>query len=858
MKNYLFTFLFMSGLFIILIFLLPMDQWQAKKKKESGAGLAMDAWAFARAYPASKIEMSAFTRGWQKQDFQRKLSESIRSDQAAWEAIGPKNIGGRTLCLAFNPLNPNTIYAGSASGGLWVSHSAGEGYSAWQQVETGFPVLGVSTIAIHPADTNIMYIGTGEVYNYQNTAPGVVNRLTRGTYGIGILKSTDGGQSWTKSLDWSYEDLRGINEIVLNPLRPETVYAATTEGLYRSYDGGANWTLIHPVQMAVDIEIHSSDTSRIFVASGNFGSAGNGIYRSVNSGASFSKLSGGLPNSVSGKIHISIYEANPNILYASVAETFFSAGLYQSADGGDTWTNVNAEDVAKYQGWYSHDIAVHPSNSNTLIYVGIDTWKSTDGGSSLTQKSYWSAWDFGLTPVGGPEGPPFYVHADIHAAYYHPANANHVFLATDGGIFFSADGGENFEGRNGSYQTQQFYANFSNSPTDSAYAVGGMQDNATAIYVGGDSWKRAIGGDGLSASIHPVHDDTIFGSYQYLGMARSYDKGDNFEFIVPPGGNANTSFAAPFELAPTMPDRIYAGREYLFRSDNLGDTWTQTTVSPIDGNPIKSIAVSHQNPDLVYLATAPFNSSSPPAGIFKSTNAGASWTNITAGLPNRIPMDLEVNPENDNILYVVYSGFGTSHVYKSENGGINWSATDSGLPDLPTNTIAIDPENTDHLYIGNDLGIYFSHNGGKNWEIFVSGLPDATLVMHLSISESNRKLRAATHGNGVYQSPLVPAEATGIAGIYEGFSLGQNYPNPVRNITRIPFSLDQPAMVSMTILDQQGKIVWNIPAKLYPGGEHEIRFEPGTLASGMYQYQLEGKTVGSGEYFDGGKTLLKL
>src|SRR4029450_6467691 len=134
-----------------------------------------------------------------------------------WEAIGPMNFGGRTLALCFNPLNPNTIFAGSASGGLWRSFTAGIGPNAWHQIETGFPLLGVAAIAINPTDSNEIFIGTGEVYNDQNTGTGFAVRTTRGTYGIGILKSSDGGMTWSKSLDWQYDELKGVQDILINP-----------------------------------------------------------------------------------------------------------------------------------------------------------------------------------------------------------------------------------------------------------------------------------------------------------------------------------------------------------------------------------------------------------------------------------------------------------------------------------------------------------------------------------------------------------------------------------------------------------------------------------------------------------------
>jgi len=184
--------------------------------------------------------------------------------------------------LAFNPQNPNTIWAGSASGGLWKTISDGIGVEAWKYVPTGFPVLGVMAIAVNPLDSNEIYIGTGEVYNYRKSGEGIGERTSRGTYGIGILKSEDNGKNWTKVLDWDYGNLRGVNDLLINPLQTKTVWAATTEGLYVSYNAGETWDLKVEAFNATDVLMHPQDIAILFVACGNFESRDHGIYRSLN------------------------------------------------------------------------------------------------------------------------------------------------------------------------------------------------------------------------------------------------------------------------------------------------------------------------------------------------------------------------------------------------------------------------------------------------------------------------------------------------------------------------------------------------------------------------------------------------
>ena len=299
------------------------------------------------------------------------------------------------------------------------------------------------------------------------------------------------------------------------------VYAATTEGLYRTVDSGGNWELLLDLPMASHLAINPDNPDIVFLTVGSYQNEVSGIYRATD-GENFTAIPDA-PSGYTGKARIKIYDGDSNIMYLSAADSngTNNYGLYKSTDGGTNWNKVNSQNVPTYQGWYAHDVAIDPTDDDLAIWVGVDLYKTTNSGGSLSQKSYWYNWDFGQTPVGGSEGPGDYVHADIHAVYWHPTIANTVYLACDGGIFVSTDNGENWEGRNGSYQTQQFYANFSSSNTLEDRAIGGMQDNATAIYLGEDSWSRVIGGDGGGAAYHPTNPLIMYGTSQYLGLRKS-------------------------------------------------------------------------------------------------------------------------------------------------------------------------------------------------------------------------------------------------------------------------------------------------------------------------------------------------
>jgi hypothetical protein len=832
------------GIAIALFAILPQPRLNPEPAaRPSGAMAALDWWAAARAYPSRAIPDVGHAAAYLAAERTPLRAAGLDEAVSPWTGLGPENIGGRTLALALHPDDHDVIFAGSASGGLWKSTSGGVGASAWEYVETGHPVLAVSTIAIDDANADVMYVGTGEVYRYQDASGGEVIRTTRGSYGIGILKSTDAGVTWALSLDWTLAQTRGIWAVRIHPADSDILFAATTEGVFRSRDAGGTWSLVLDVIMAMDVRVHPSSPDTVLAACGNFSSPGHGLYRSTDGGDSWTKITSGLPTGFSGKAQLAFAPSSPDVVYATFADSFASRGLRKSTNAGLTWTLVNSADFASYQGWYSHYVAVSPFDAERLYVGGIEIWRSVNGGVGLVRRSDWTQVYLGTPPPGGPGGGPQYAHADHHAAVPHPTNADVFFFASDGGVFKTTDGGDTFLGLNGGYVSTQFYNGFACAPAASDLALGGMQDNFTAIYEGTSAWRRVIGGDGCWTAIHPSNPDVMYGSYQYLNILRSSNAGADWSNIAPPElGDDNTAFVAPYVLSPADPDILYAGRSRIYKSTNEGQSWFATGGGdPVDnGNPVLCLAISPTHPDTVFAGTAPLYS---PARILRTTNGGISWLNITGTLPDRYPADLTVDPADSRTVYVVFSGFGTSHVFRSTNGGLAWTDIGASLPDVPTSAIVVDPDYPEVLYAGMDLGVYVSTNSGATWEVFAAGMPTA-LVNDLKIFAPARSLRAATHGSGAFERDLVNPALVGVHQIATGAESSGSLqltvaPHPLRSDSRVSFELARPTRVQLELFDVRGRRIRTLLDEVRGPGRHAVGLAADQLVPGVYFLRLD-------------------
>jgi photosystem II stability/assembly factor-like uncharacterized protein len=484
--------------------------------------------------------------------------------------------------------------------------------------------------------------------------------------------------------------------------------------------------------MAMDLVMDPSDTNYVYAGIGNLATTGNGVYKSSDAGSTWQRLTNGLPASNSGRTCIAINPLNPSVVLAHVADDLVSQGLYKSTNKGLSWTLLNGNDFASYQGWYSKGILIDPADTNNIYVCGVYGFQSIDGGANFNQITTYSPGNLATEPW-----------PDMHDLVANPLDQSKLYLLTDAGLYRSNNAGQNWQSCLDGYVVAQFYLG-SVSATNATIALAGAQDHGTQRYNGTSEWDWVLGGDGTCNAIDNTNDFEQYASYQYLNVQGSTDQG--FTFFSPVFSDTG-AFVSPFEIAPSNQNVIYAGSSFLSRSDDKGITWN--SYGPYGNSKILSIGISTSNPLKVFFAAAP--SLTDVMKFYVSTDGGVTVTDISAGLPNRYPRDIAVNPSNDNELYAVYSGFGTGHVYYSINAGQTWTDISSTLPDVPFHSVLF---YSSVLIAGSDLGVFYSSDTGTTWQHAGNGVPDALQVFDLEYSPADQNIVAFTHGRGVYKTPV--------------------------------------------------------------------------------------------------------
>lgn len=639
---------------------------------------------------------------------------------------------GRLSTIAIHPTDPNIVYLGAAQGGVWKSTDAGQ---TWTPLTDSQCSLAMGWIAIDPVNPNIIYAGTGEQHFSGDSY-----------YGCGVLRSSDAGATWTQLGASVFDTATGgarISRVVINPATAgstatTTVFAASTFGLYKSLDSGGTWAL-KLAGIVTDVLIHPTNPQIMYAAVGAiFGSAANGIYRSTDGGENWTKLTNGLPAADVGRINLAIAPSNPQILYAAIQDSFNGSladgallGIWSTADGGASWTQLTATNAScslgsSHQCWYDMAIAVDPTNPNTVYFGGIWLYKSTNAGATFADISQ------------GVDGR--YIHVDQHVLVFD--SLQRLYVGNDGGIWRTVDGGATWTNLNGNLAVNQFYPGVALHPSNASVALGGMQDTGTAKYAGTAVWNMVVGGDGVVAAFdRNIPDSRWYASWQYLGLLRTDNNGASFTSID--GGIEKTGvlFIAQFAMDPNNSDVLIAGTNNVWRTTNRGASWTSN--SPDFSQGIFVLAFAPSESSTYYVGTA--------AGEVSVTrNTGSTWTNVSAGLPIRFISDIAVGSTDPQEVYVTVSGFGSGHVFRSTNAGASWTDISGNLPDIPVNTITLLPGTTvPILYVGTDLGVFRSTNGGTTWAL-LSGLPNVAFG-DLAFNRTTALLLAASHGRSVWR-----------------------------------------------------------------------------------------------------------
>ncbi len=749
------------------------------KEKETGAEKQLAMWVHSKGYPNPNNLNDKYQAAWEQYlEIKKKTADvQTRVNAATWTSLGDvSNIGGRVLCIAIDPGNSNNLWAGSASGGIWKSVNAG---SSWTSVATNLPVLGVSSILVDPGNSSVIYAGTGEVYRVDTSNIGFSVWKTRGTYGIGIIKSTDGGATWTQVMSKTTNQLFGIQMLEFDPTNSNTIYACATDGLYRSTDAGLSWSQILSKIYVSDIAINPSNTDQLVVGVGNMVNMDKGIYRTTNgSNASptWTKISSGLPASFDGYIRMD--NVGSTRLYASIGGAAGGNELYLSTDFGANWFAKNSSGHCDFQYWFAHDLAINPSNTDIIMMGGVDFFRynstnTTTGGSITTIST-------GSSPI----------HSDHHDVEYDPNNSNIIYVACDGGMYKSTNSGATWNNINTGLRATQFYASFGVHPTNPNIMIGGLQDNGVVSY-NGATWVSEFGGDGGPSAIAP-DGITVLASNDARGVRRSTTGATgSYSSVLSSwafSADDRTAFMAPVAISKSDGNYMYVATDNIHRSTTGGTSISWSNPNSSSTNYIEqyrktaiALAVSPTNRDKIYVSTSNIAQNTTndhlwvngqPNVLKSATPTVTPYASIKGTLPDRFVMDFAISSSNDDSVFIALGGFGTSHIYVTGDGGANWTARSAGLPDVPFNTIVFDPLNAKIIYAGCDFGVYVSPDRGQTWVDFNGGFWDATLVMDLQISADN-KLIAATHGKGVFKSDLysggtLPAKLVDFAGLNKG------------------------------------------------------------------------------------------
>ncbi len=792
-----------------LIFLL-IGRNNQSKNSELSALRPNDWMLMQRMYPHQDIHPEAYEQSRKQAIELRKTAETFKSDQEDWELVGPYNVGGRVNDVEMHSSDTETIYACAATGGIWKSADKGK---TWAQIFENTYTQSIGDMAIAETDKNLLYVGTGEPNGGQGSV----------TYdGYGMFKSTDAGATWTHI---GIENAGGIGRVEVDPTNGNVVFVAAMgnlfatnpeRGVYRTKDGGQSWEnvlYLNDSTGAIDLCIHPTNTNIIYAAMWErvrgpyhrtYGGPSTGLYRSKDGGDTWEQLTNGLPSGSQGRIGIDISKSHPDILYCTYSQTSgYFGDVYKTTNGGDTWTAMNASGISgsSYSWWFSK-VQVHPNLPDVVWVEEFQMYRSTDGGQN------WQT-------VGG-------IHVDQHALYAHPMESNFVVIGNDGGIYLSENGTQTNTFVTTIPMTQFYTCEVNYQKPEQRY--GGTQDNGTqgTTTGSGHDWHSIYGGDGFVVRVDPTEERYMYASSQRGGFGRSTNGGSSFSSARPNGTN-RWNWKTPYILDPTTPSIMYIGSHMVYKSTNRAASWTRISDDLTNGDAgawnyatITSLAASKLNGDIIWAGTDDGN-----VWVTSNGGAGKAWTKVSDNLPVRWVTSVATDPFDAHTAYVSFSGLRyhdyEPHLFKTTDLGTTWEDISGNLPDLPVNIIVIDPDNKGTFYVATDAGVFVSYDAGSSWETLGNGMPTVP-VLDLNLHQPTRTLLAATFGRSQYKIKLKASSGTGE--IQQSKPELSIYPNPSIDLVNINFSLDSKQDGKLLIYNMNGQIVAELKAGAFVAGNH--------------------------------------
>lgn len=752
-----------------------------------------------RMYPNNYIPENAYENAYNQKKYLKEKSGIYSDNSASWVNLGPTpgyyfsygNISSRITSVKYDPRNPETIYLGAAFGGIWKSTNGGLNWVSKSDYEVS---LSTGAIAIDASKKmTVVYYGTGEA-TYSGAS----------YYGRGLLKSTNAGETWT-NYKTGLPNSTYFSRLIIRPGHNDELLAALgNSGIYRSTDAGVSWVQIRSGRCDDVLFSLTGDTAYAI-------GSGQNMRISTDGGATFpTEIGTGIIFGT--RNHFAMCKSVPNIFYVSVYNSDGTVTAFKSTDRGNNFEQlVKGFNFSGNQAWYDFYMHVSPYNPN-YAYIGtIVIYGTTDGGASFQN----------ISSSGG-------VHVDQHNMDFHPTDSNKILCVNDGGIWKSDDKGNSWSNLNTDLTLTQFYR-MASDPSNPDHLMGGTQDNGTQRTKGTLNWTAAYGGDGGEVCFSKTDQKFILGETQNNGVFRSTDNGVSFSGATS-GLSGSGSWVGPILSHPDSLGIFYTARQQVFKTTDNAASWF--AISTGTSGTIREMAICKSRPNYIYASSG--------STLYLSKDRGYNFSLVSNGMPSRTITSVNFHPDSSDVAIVTFSGFGAGKIYKTTNGGSNWNNISGDLPDVPVNDglIYYPGYSTSVYLVATDVGVFMTSNYGTNWVELAEGLPN-TVAMHLDYNDVSGKIILGTHGRGTWETSItITSISSNINEVPKSFALMQNYPNPFNPNTKIQFSIKEKGLVTIKVYNIIGKEISTLVNKNFNAGNYNFTFYGDNYASGMYLYSL--------------------